>query len=68
MSRASTLLHPSTTATEAEETCHLFCCDMDLSTCGTDISDEAVVYDPPRGAVCVVCDDLDWQPCPRCGA
>lgn len=47
---------------------HIFCeCDEDLGLCGLDISDYAI-SDPLDGdPVCVVCLDLEFVPCPRCG-
>ncbi|MFB8182554.1 hypothetical protein ACFC8N_42525 [Streptomyces sp. NPDC055966] len=47
------------------ETTHVFCCNPDLALCGSDVSDTPVV---PAGVGddCVVCLDLEQQPCPHC--
>lgn len=45
---------------------HLYCdCDPDKALCGTDVSGWP---ENDEGDPCVVCDDLLWALCPRCGA
>lgn len=39
---------------------HLYCCDPDVGICGEDLSDTPEVDD---GQLCVVCADLEDQPC-----
>ena len=47
---------------------HIFCeCDEDLGLCGLDISDCAISDPLGDDPVCVVCLDLEFVPCPRCG-
>lgn len=47
---------------------HLWCCDENVAHCGANISDSRplstgeVIAGSPE---CVVCDDLDDNPCPR---
>lgn len=49
-----------------DDLAHLYCeCDPDVSLCGLDISGEPEATDPADW--CVVCDDLNEFPCPRCG-
>lgn len=45
---------------------HLFCCDIDLSLCGLDISNQVFIEDPNNGNLCLVCDDLIEVECPNC--
>lgn len=45
---------------------HFYCHDENLSHCGLDITDLPEVADMPN--LCVVCDDLDRQPCEECEA
>lgn len=56
---------PATSDT-GSDTCHVFCCDPDIALCGEDVSD---VPEVPAGVGddCIVCLDLETQPCPRCG-
>lgn len=42
---------------------HVFCCEPDIALCGADVSDDDIVDE----ADCVVCLDLEEQPCPTCG-
>lgn len=46
-------------------TTHVFCCNPDRALCGHDVSDHPEV-DGPTPNDCVVCLDLEEQPCPRC--
>lgn len=39
---------------------HFFCCDPDLGLCGTRLEGAA---DSAEAVTCVVCADLDGQPC-----
>lgn len=46
---------------------HYFCeCDPDLGLCGTDLRKH--VINEGCEVSCVVCDDLAYEPCERCGA
>lgn len=51
-----------------DELDHLFCeCSPDISLCGTDIEDDPVIPDDEEPEqLCVVCEDLDENGCPRC--
>jgi len=44
---------------------HIYCCDVNESLCGLDISDLQEVSVLPN--LCVVCDDLYGRSCERCG-
>lgn len=45
---------------------HFYCCNPDVAYCGADLSDVPEAYFDEHGpTVCVVCADLDNQPCPR---
>lgn len=44
---------------------HIFCCDRDTALCGADVSNDPIVE--LEEADCVVCLDLEEQPCPYCG-
>lgn len=44
---------------------HIWCCDPDLALCGTDVS--TVPEIETEEVNCVVCLDLEDQPCARCG-
>lgn len=47
---------------------HAFCwCDESIAICGADLSDYKEVLSPDVEAECIVCDDLEDRPCPRCG-
>ena len=53
-------------ADQGDDLHHIYCCNPDNSLCGTNIS----TYDhieEPEDANCVVCLDLEEQPCPTCG-
>jgi len=49
---------------------HIYCdCDPDLGLCGSDISAAIFIGDDEQlDFLCLVCDDLADDPCPRCGA
>lgn len=49
---------------------HLYCCDENRSLCGIDLTDVPVVdVDPDEDPdLCVVCRDLEFRTCERCGA
>ncbi|MEU3851766.1 hypothetical protein [Streptomyces sp. NPDC029554] len=47
-------------------TTHVFCCDRDRALCGHDISNDPEVFDYTPND-CIVCLDLEDQPCPSCG-
>ncbi|MEU3160028.1 hypothetical protein ABZ753_21595 [Streptomyces griseoincarnatus] len=60
-------LAPVTETTDIDnETTHVFCCDPDRALCGHDVSNDPEVPNPTPND-CVVCLDLEEQPCPRCG-
>lgn len=44
---------------------HIYCCDVNESMCGLDITDLPFVEVLPD--VCVVCDDLAQRTCEQCG-
>ncbi|MFF8997104.1 hypothetical protein ACF1GW_30780 [Streptomyces achromogenes] len=48
------------------ETTHVYCCDPNTALCGWDVSDTPEVPDGV-GHDCIVCTDLETQPCPICG-
>ncbi|MFI6249004.1 hypothetical protein [Streptomyces sp. NPDC051016] len=56
---------PLTSDDAADET-HVVCCNRDLALCGSDVTELPWVGDEVE-ATCVVCRDLEGQPCPRCG-
>ena len=68
MSKLATCESPASASLDDNTLFHIFCeCDEDLGLCGLDISDYAI-SDPLDGdPVCVVCLDLEFVPCPRCG-
>ncbi len=46
---------------------HWYCeCNEFIGLCGVDLTN-AQHGDPELEPICVVCDDLDDLPCPRCG-
>ncbi|WP_200309624.1 hypothetical protein [Streptomyces adelaidensis] len=57
----------SDTGDPNDRTTHLICCDWNLALCGLDVSNETIVSEG-IGHDCIVCLDLEGQPCPRCGA
>ena len=68
MSELATCESPTSASLDDNTLCHIFCkCDEDLGLCGLDISD-CVISDPlGDDTVCVVCLDLEFAPCHRCG-
>jgi hypothetical protein len=56
----------TTTRNSHDDTTHVFCCNPDRALCGQDVSTEPEV---PYGVGhdCIVCLDLEDQPCSRCG-
>lgn len=57
----------SATATESDLS-HTVCeCDENAALCGLDVT-EFPWDDDEDSPECVVCEDLDDQPCERCGA
>jgi hypothetical protein len=57
---------PDRTTTGSGDLDHVYCCDPDLALCGTDVSDVPEI-DPDTDVDCIVCNDLDGQPCsPDC--
>lgn len=51
------------TGNSGDELDHLYCCDSDLALCGTDVSGHE---DNDADGTCIVCLDLEFQPCPSC--
>jgi hypothetical protein len=56
---------PARTGPGGTDLDHIYCCDPDVALCGTDISD-APEIDPNSEINCVVCADLEFQPCALC--
>lgn len=47
---------------------HLYCCDERRGLCGTDLTDATEYeFDHDSPGVCVVCRDLAFVACERCG-
>lgn len=68
----ATTTEPETAGTaddNADDLDHYVCvCDPDTALCGKDVSDDPLVYTPVEPEhQCVVCEDLAWKRCPRCG-
>jgi hypothetical protein len=61
---------PATDRTSTDDLDHIVCPDCDpagtRALCGLDVADAPWVDSP--ATVCVVCDDLQWFMCERCGA
>jgi hypothetical protein len=50
-----------------DELAHVYCdCSEDVAYCGADLTGVEEGYDPDD-LLCVVCDDMAYLPCPRCG-
>ena len=55
------------TTTNDEELDHYYCsCDDTHALCGTSTIGMEIVEEF-TGTLCIVCDDMADQPCPRCG-
>lgn len=64
---ATPTLAPADACTDLSDgTTHIFCCNRERSLCGQDLTEVPEVPDGV-GHDCVVCLDLETQPCPRCG-
>jgi hypothetical protein len=50
-----------------DRTTHVICCDPNTALCGLNVSEEPEVPEG-TGHDCIVCLDLEEQPCPHCGA
>lgn len=51
---------------DSDDLVHVACeCSEELSLCGVDLTSEAGDFTDDE--MCVVCKDLEPQPCPRCG-
>lgn len=50
----------------SDDLTHVHCCEPYRALCGADLH-EAVIVEPEEETTCVVCADLDEQPCPKCG-
>jgi hypothetical protein len=60
---ATALLEPETVSS-SDTSDHYYCCNIDLSLCGQDISDLTVTTTPGDSALdCIVCLHLIGQPC-----
>lgn len=53
---------PVRTGNRGSDLDHVYCCDPSLALCGADISDQPEI-DDDRVISCVVCNDLEGQPC-----
>jgi hypothetical protein len=56
----------TTDAVADEGLSHAVCCDDNVALCGTDVADVQWI-DDDGDATCVVCRELDGQPCRICG-
>ena len=56
---------PDTTA--GDDLDHMYCCDENLALCGTDVTDHPVIDLSTSPKLCIVCIDLEWATCERCG-
>ncbi|MET9081413.1 hypothetical protein ABZX77_05830 [Streptomyces sp. NPDC004237] len=66
MSTPALAPEPVTSRDTADDETHVVCCNREVALCGTDVADLPWVGDEEE-ATCVVCRDLEGQPCPRCG-
>jgi hypothetical protein len=58
---------PVTTDTGDSDTVHTYCeCDPDIGLCGEDLTGAG--YQRDDDPLCVVCEDLLYLPCERCGS
>ena len=62
----STLAPTPLTSHDAADETHVVCCNPEIALCGSDVSGTPWV-DQDEEATCVVCHDLEGQPCPSCG-
>lgn len=67
MTATTTSTEPAISTTSDSGMNHIFCCDPDTAWCGTDVSNDSEVG-PDTEIDCVVCAELEDQPCPICGA
>ncbi|MFJ1653474.1 hypothetical protein ACIOC2_19205 [Streptomyces sp. NPDC088337] len=65
-----TTLAPEATTTghdSGDDLTHAICgCNEDLALCGADVSGEPWAGEAEE-VNCIVCQDLMWSPCERCG-
>lgn len=54
------------TSGDAPDIFHMFCCDENIAMCGTDVTDHPVT-DGDGEQQCVVCVELDYGNCAKCG-
>jgi hypothetical protein len=66
MPETTTALVESPTNNGPTDTVHWWCCNPHIGLCGTDLTNTPEV-DDDTDVTCVVCLDLDHQPCPHCG-
>lgn len=58
---------PAPTRQAHDDLVHVACdCDPDTALCGTDVTGQGWDDDDVE-TTCVVCRDLEYQPCARCG-
>lgn len=50
-----------------DELDHIFCCNEDLALCGADISGTEFISDDEELFPCVVCNEMQYRECPKCG-
>lgn len=62
---AATRLMPRDT--DQVDIVHVRCCDPFKAMCGADIDPDECRPLGPSEEDCVVCADLEWSICPRCG-
>jgi len=56
------------TTSHDDDLFHWVCeCDWNIALCGIDVSGQTYKVPTPSDPMCVVCDDLMYAPCPRCG-
>lgn len=61
-------LAATSTSVDDDELTHWFCaCDENRGLCGVDLTDVPIIGDDDPALECVVCADLDWSDCERCG-
>ncbi|MBZ6258828.1 hypothetical protein KVH22_25265 [Streptomyces olivaceus] len=59
---------PAATGQGHDDLVHVACvCDPDTALCGTDVTGQNWQADDDEDATCVVCVDLEYKPCKRCG-
>lgn len=52
---------------DGDELDHLFCCDEDVALCGSDLTGTEFGEVVSEESLCLVCNDLEGQPCGAAG-